>query len=514
VPETASALLLAAARAAVALALAGLAYWGLRRLGQRLPLALTRHALGSGAAHPDPALGRAVGLALLPVEIGLWLGVGWYATEQLPVLRAGRTAVVGAVAMAFTMPLFTMNERGYSALDLLALPALLGVLWVGVSAATRLVQSRLLRATGMVHGAQETWGMLLRYAATLLGGLVILQAWGVDVRTLAIVGSVLGVGIGFGLQNLANNFVSGIVLGLERPIKPGDYVRVGEFQGTVERIGARSTEIVTREHVSILVPNAKFLESEVVNWSHGDPRCLVGIEVGVAYGSDVRAVRAALLEAARSHPDVLAEPPPNVELRRFGESAIDFELEVWTRDPRGQQDLRSDVGYRIEAALRHHGVTIPFPQRDLHLRSPELAELLVALGRRHFSEEELAAARARVRAAAGANGQGPDVAALAAEIGPRVWDDAALDALLGRMREPGGLEVADRRHLLTVYPRCFVGREAVDWMERREGLVREEAVRVGQKLVERGAIHHVLDEHPFRDGNFFYRFHADEAGGD
>jgi small-conductance mechanosensitive channel len=495
-------------RGAIVLAAGVLGYCALRRVGQRLPLLLTRRAL-PGATHPDPALARVVALVVLPATLALWGAVLWAASEPVAPLRRARAAVVQAVLVGLARPLFTVSERGYSLVDLLVLPACLGFLWVAAGAVTRVVESRLRRRAGTEHGGHETLGMLVRYAATLLGGLVVLQTWGVDVRTLALVGSVVGVGIGFGLQNLANNFVSGVVLSVERPIKPGDYVRVGEFQGTVERIGARSTEIVTRDRVSILVPNSRLLETEVVNWTHGDPHCRVSVPVGVAYGTDLRLAQRALLEAARNHPDVLADPPPRVDLRRFADSAVELELEVFTRDPRRQLDLVSDLNFRVEAALRRHGMTIPFPQRDLHLRSPELAVLVEALARRHFAPDELAAAAAAVAAraprVADAGADGPD--------GQRVWDDEALGALVARMRGAGGVRIADRRHLLNVYPRCLVGREAVDWLCAHEGLTRQAAVELGQRLVARGALHHVLDEHPFRDGNFYYRFRADDAAG-
>jgi hypothetical protein len=181
---------------------------------------------------------------------------------------------------------------------------------------------------------------------------------------------------------------------------------------------------------------------------------------------------------------------------------------VWTRDPRHQKDLVSDLNYRIEADLRHRGITIPFPQRDLHLRSPELAELLTALASRHFSDAELAAARVALEARRASDGAG-DAGVVRAV---RTWDDEGLTALTARMRAPGGLTIRDRRHLLTIYPRCFLGREAVDWLVAREGLARNEAERLGQRLVECGVIHHVLDEHPFLDGNYFYRFRDDDPG--
>jgi potassium efflux system protein len=496
-------------QAAVAVAAAALAEWALRRTHRRLPLLLTRRFLnGPTASHPDPTLQRIVGLVVLPLEVTLWLAVAWFVSERIPVLHAVRARLVGALAMGFTMPLFSMGERGYSLLDLIALPVVLAVLWAAVSAFTRLIEARVLRRGGMHHGGQETVGMLIRYALTLLGSLVVLQAWGIDVRTLAIAGSVLGVGIGFGLQNLANNFVSGLVISLERPIKPGDYVRVGEFQGTVERIGARSTEILTNDRVSILVPNSKLLEQEVVSWTHGDPTCRITAKVGVAYGSNVALVRRALLEAARNHPLVIPDRAPAVDLASFGDSALNFELDVWTREPRRQNDIISDLNFLIEEAFRRHGIEIPFPQQDLRLRSPELAELVAALKLRHFSAEELAAARDALAAATRAAGTEDD--AIAEEPDQRSWNDDAVAALVARMRGPDGVARLDRRHRLKLYPRCFVGREGVDWLVRCEGMTREQALALGQLLVERNLLHHVLDEHTFHDDALFYRFRSDD----
>ena len=494
--------------AAAVVAAAVLLQWALRRLCRRLPLLLTRRFVTPAASHPDAAIQRLVGIVTLPMEVALWLGATWYVTEQLPGLRAARQTVVHGARMALSMPLFTVGERGYAALDLVALPLALGTLWFAVNALTRLVESRWLRPGGSDHGRQETVGMLVRYALAFLGTLVVLQAWGIDVRTIAIAGSVLGVGIGFGLQNLANNFVSGLVINLERPIKPGDYVRVGEFQGTVQRIGARCTEILSNERVSILVPNSKLLEQEVVSWTHDDPTCRITIEVGVAYGTDVALVRRVLEEAARSHPLVLADPPPDVDLDGFGDSALEFGLDVWIREPRRQEAITADLNYLIEAGLRRHGITIPFPQRDLHLASPELLELVAALTQRHFTADEIAAARNALEARAAARAQALEERP--AEFAQRTWTDAALAALVERMRGPSGLAITDRRHRLRLYGRCFVGREAVDWLVREEGLPREQAVALGQLLVERNLLHHVLDEHTFRDGSLFYRFRVDD----
>ncbi|MEW6267853.1 MAG: mechanosensitive ion channel domain-containing protein, partial [Thermodesulfobacteriota bacterium] len=407
---------------------------------------------------------------------------------------------------AVVRPLFVFGEHGYSALDLIALPALLAALWLASGAVTRGLRARVLRrAEG---AAQDTIATFARYALVLLGGIVILEQWGVDVRSVTMAASVLGVGIGFGLQNIANNFVSGLLIGAERPIRAGDYVTLGELSGTVERIGARSTEILTNDRVKILVPNSRFLEQEVVNWTHGDPVCRLHVPVGVAYGSDVDEVRTALLEAADGHPQVLADPAPRVELKTFDDSAISFELLVWTRSPRAQATIASDLNYRIHLCLARHGLSIPFPQRELTL-PPQVEEILVAWARRelgleHLDAERTTIARLREREAKLA------LARWDTPLGPRVWSAAEVAAVVAGMRGEGSVPIHDRRHLLAVYPRCFVGREAVDWLVRELRVPRDEAVALGRLLVERGVIHHVLDEHGFRDGNFFYRFRADE----
>src|SRR5262249_40657411 len=149
-----------------------------------------------------------------------------------------------------------------------------------------LLRSHVLGQAGIDAGAQESVAVLSRYLLTFLGALVVLQGYGVDISSLTMLASVFGLGLGFGLQNIANNFVSGLLLSLERPIRPGDFVHVGAFTGTVTRIGARSTEIRTVDRVSILVPNSRLLESEVVNWTHGDAASRLHVPVGVGYGSD------------------------------------------------------------------------------------------------------------------------------------------------------------------------------------------------------------------------------------
>ncbi len=494
-------------RALAALLAAAAVHYALWRLGRRLPVAIGQRAARQGRGRPGSHLmwRQRVELVLLPAKLALWLAAAWFVSEQFPVLAAGRSWLGGMLAASFRRPLFTAKGQAFSALDILLLPVLLAGVWIAVSTLAWFVKVQVLGLTRLEEGVREGLTSLVRYALLFVGVILVLQVWGVDASTLAIVGSVLGVGIGFGLQNIANNFVSGLLLGLERPIKPGDYVEVGSFAGTVQRIGARSTVVLTQDRVSILVPNSRFLETEVINWSHGDPVSRLRLPLGVAYGSPVARVREALLEVARAHPDVLDDPEPEVDLERFGESALEFELEVWIKDPRRQNKLRSELNYGIEAALRRRGIDIPFPQRDLHLRSTQFDRLVDLWSRMALGVE--GAEAARPPAAAPEEERPEDSLAVR-----RVWTDEDLRSVVERMRGPDGIPIRDRRHLLNVYPRCFVGREAIDWLQRQAKLSRKEALAVGRLMMERGILHHVLDEHGFEDGNLFYRFFADEAG--
>lgn len=310
-------------------------------------------------------------LALLGLEAGLWSAVGFYITDIFPQARSLRYQLKNFL----TSPVVTLGESNYSALQLLLLMAFTVGLWFAVSAVTQLFKSYVLSRTSAEPRAQEVIAILTQYILTFLGLIVLLQIWGLDVRSLAILASVLGVGIGFGVQNITNNLISGLIITLERPIQLGDFIKVGELMGTVERVGSRSTEIRTLDQVTIIVPNSRFLEKEVINWSHGDPVSRMRLTVGVAYGSDVDKVQAALLEAAKSHPEVLLTPPPQVWFQEFGDSAIQFDLLVWTGEPKNQFRVKSDLYYRIEASLRRYGLEVPFPQRDLNVRSPQLEEL-------------------------------------------------------------------------------------------------------------------------------------------
>ncbi|MEH2379720.1 MAG: mechanosensitive ion channel domain-containing protein [Nostoc sp.] len=311
-------------------------------------------------------------LVLASIRFGLWVSAVLYITNLFPFTRQWSYQISNILITSFTSPILTLGKNPYSITELIILIGLLFGLVIFAGTVTNFLRSRILDFPGINRGAQEAIVILFKYCLIFIGTLVLLQIWGLDISSLTILASALSVGIGFGLQDIAKNFGSGLVLVFERPIQVGDFVEVGEYTGIVERMGARSTEIRTLDHVSIIVPNSRFLEKEVINWSHRNPISRLHLPVGVAYSSDPKAVQAALLEAASKHPNVLQSPSPLVLFKEFGNNALNFELLVWTAEPNKQFLLKSDLYYIIYEVLQQRKIEIPFAQLDLHLRSGTL----------------------------------------------------------------------------------------------------------------------------------------------
>lgn len=232
----------------------------------------------------------------------------------------------------------------------------------------RVFLRRILNRMQMESGVRYAILALMRYFFLCLGLYLAFVTAGFNLTTLTVILGALGVGIGFGLQNIVQNFTSGLIILFERPIKVGDYVDLGDLSGVIQHISIRSTTIRTNDNVSVIVPNLEFVSSRVVNWSHGSPEVRVRIPVGVAYGSDLDLVKTALLEVAGEDDGVLKDPPPTVFFREFGDSSLNFELGVW-RMTEGIRPVRliSDLNFAIDKKFRHYGITIPFPQRDVHV---------------------------------------------------------------------------------------------------------------------------------------------------
>jgi small-conductance mechanosensitive channel len=225
-------------------------------------------------------------------------------------------------------------------------------------------------------GVRVAVGTIIRYIVLVIGFIVVLQTVGIDLSTLTILAGALGIGIGFGLQNITNNFVSGIVILFERPIKVGDRIEVGDISGDVVRISMRATTVLTNDNISVIVPNSDFISSSVINWSHIDRNVRLNFPVSVSYKEDPLKIKKILLEVVAENSGVLKDPKPDVLFDEYGESSLNFNLRVWTREYTNRPGvLKSQLYYSIFQKFRDEGVQIPYPQRDVHLKPEDLAFL-------------------------------------------------------------------------------------------------------------------------------------------
>jgi small-conductance mechanosensitive channel len=224
----------------------------------------------------------------------------------------------------------------------------------------RVMQHRVLPRMSLEPGQQYALARAVGYTIFLIGLMVGLQSAGVNLNSLLVLGGTLGIGLGFGLQNIANNFVSGLILLAEQPIRVGDRVEVGGTSGDVVRIGGRRTWVRTNENVVIIVPNSEFVSNRVTNWTLNDTQARFSVPVGVGYGSDPEKVRTILLDVAHQHADVLTTPAADVLCTGIGGNALNFELRVWSaKQVHTPSILRSDLYFGILRAFREHGVELP-----------------------------------------------------------------------------------------------------------------------------------------------------------
>ena len=235
----------------------------------------------------------------------------------------------------------------------------------------RLLLNYILNKTPVDLSVRHAIATSAQYLIVIVGFLVLLQsAAEIDLTMLGLVAGGVGVGVGFGLQNIANNLISGIFILFERPIKVGDRIEVGEVHGHVVHIAARATTVRTNDNIDFIIPNSSFTSFNVINWSHGDQKVRFRIPVPVAYGSDVRQVERLLLEVAGENENVLEEPSPRVVFWAFGDSALEFQLRVWTTRMLHRRGVFvGQLNLAIYEKFQQHGIHIPFPQRDLHLKT-------------------------------------------------------------------------------------------------------------------------------------------------
>ncbi|MFP4423287.1 MAG: mechanosensitive ion channel family protein [Desulfococcaceae bacterium] len=233
-----------------------------------------------------------------------------------------------------------------------------------------LLERRLMTLDDLTPSVQVLLSKALKVTLLVVAVVATLGSLGIDLSAFAFVGGAIGVGIGFGLQKVVSNLISGIILLLDKSIKPGDVIEVGDSYGRIHSLGARYVSVVTRDGFEYLIPNEDLITHQVINWSFSNKLVRIKIGVGVSYDADVHRARELVVEAAKKTPRVLAHPGPVCQLKSFGNSSLDLELRIWISDPeKGVSNVGSEVRLAIWDAFQENDIEIPFPQRDVHIKS-------------------------------------------------------------------------------------------------------------------------------------------------
>jgi small-conductance mechanosensitive channel len=270
----------------------------------------------------------------------------------------------------FNVTLFEINKQPITVLNLIMFVLVISVFAIISRIVRKIVRSQIFPRVAIEEGTQYTLLRVTHYLVIIVGAVVAFQFIGIDLTGLAVIFGLLSVGIGFGLQNVTSNFVAGLILLFERPIKVGDRITVGNTEGDVAEINIRSTTIRSLNNIAIIVPNSEFVSSTVINWTYGDQRVRLEIDVGVSYHSDLEKVFRCLREVAEEHGEVLRDPKPEVLHTGFGDSSWNMRLRAWISNPKTHPQVRSALNCAIVRKFRENGIEIPFPQRDLHVRPP------------------------------------------------------------------------------------------------------------------------------------------------
>ncbi len=323
---------------------------------------------------PLPATGRpnTGKIAIMLAMVGGLLALG--------ILGSMNRDLIGGVGARLhdilVLPLFVLGKVPVTITFIVKVVLFLILLGLVANAILHLLQRRVLTHTPLQLPQQFAIARVASYCIFALGLVVGLQTFGLNLSSLVVVGGALGLGVGLGLQTVVANFVAGLILLFEQPIRIGDRIEVGDTAGDVIDIRGRSTWVRTNDNIIIIVPNSDFITNKLTNWTVNDREVRIHVPIGVAYHSDPEQVRDILLSIAAAHADVLNEPPPNVVFEDFGDSTLNFVLRVWTTTQvRFPAVLRSELNFAIFAQFTAASIEISFPQRDLHVRSIDTAAI-------------------------------------------------------------------------------------------------------------------------------------------
>jgi small-conductance mechanosensitive channel len=315
----------------------------------RLTLYILRQAL-----QPGPAVKAWEHL----ISTSIWILVALHLLGWLP-----------KVAKAVDAFGYSFGKVRVSLLTVFELSLIIGVLMVLAAWLSRTIEAALSRSSYLSSGVKIGLSKTVKLVLYTLAALLSLNAVGIDLSALAIFGGALGVGLGFGLQRIASNFISGFILVFDRSIRPGDVISINEKFGWVQELRARYIVVRDRDGVETLIPNENLITTEVINWSYSDKQVRIKLPVQISYEDDPEAAMAILAQAAQASSRVLQNPPPAQRLMGFGDSGIDLELRVWIRDPQqGVNNVRSELNIAIWKGFKAAGITIPYPQQDLHVK--------------------------------------------------------------------------------------------------------------------------------------------------
>ena len=289
---------------------------------------------------------------------------------------------------------FTVADTRFSLWTVLVVVLVLVGIFVATRVLTALAHGVLVRITALDPSQRLLAQKLLSIAIWAMALMIGIDILGIDLTALAVFSGALGLAIGFGLQKTFGNLISGIILLMDRSIKPGDVIAITDQAGTstfgqIRKIGIRAVSVVTRDQREYLIPNEQLMINQVENWSYSSKTVRIQVPVGVSYGCDIEEAEKLMLEAARSTPRVLDSPPPSVWLEGYGESSVDFVIQCWITDPEeGIGNVRSDVLKRLWKLFHEFGIEIPFPQRDINLRdNAQFRQLVAAIAQRADGEE-------------------------------------------------------------------------------------------------------------------------------
>lgn len=271
----------------------------------------------------------------------------------------------------FTAQILDIGGNKFSITAIILSLSLIVLTFFVANLTSEMIRRSLLVRMRINRGLQEAITVFIKYLLITFSCVIILQTAGINLSSLAVIAGVVGIGIGFGLQNLASNFISGLVLLFEQTLKVGDYIEIGKLKGTIEKISIRSTIVRTNDDLFVIVPNQRFIENDTVNWSYEGHTCRIHIPISVAHDTDLLLLTEALLTAARHEPRALSTPVPEVRLEKFGDDSYDFVLLVWINSPSDNEPIRSSLNFRIAYELKAKNIKMPTPAREIIFRNSE-----------------------------------------------------------------------------------------------------------------------------------------------